>query len=185
MRNRTGRVSVFILMMLIVISEAYAQSYTTYAVSSNLNKKSISKASVIWIVSDTSSFMWNRSIETSVKEVFEEEGIDALITTDYLDICDIKEDEYQKLVDLYMDSKADLMMVLEVKDLYTYTVGEGIKSIDSTVTLLDYVNQSILLKVELSTESNANDLMSLNATRGPAIESLVEALVKEYLRYVK
>jgi len=185
MKNRTAKMAICILLFVIFVSCASAQTYATYAESSNIGKVLIDKESAIWIISDSGNFMWNRTIETAIGERFKPKGIKTYLTTDYVDICDLKEEDFQKVLDLYLESKSDLMMTIEIGDLYTYTAGGGVKSMDISVNLVDFVSERILLKMALSTEADNNDLKSLNETRRPVVESMADALVKEFLKYVK
>ena len=184
MENRAAKMAISIIMLVMFISCANAQSYTTYAESSNIGKREISKLSVIWIISDSGNFMWNRAIETAIGEKFKPKGIKTHLTTDYLDIWDLNEDEFQGVLDLYLESKSDFMLAIEIGELYTFSAGGGIKSMDFSATLIDFVSEKILLKIALSTESDTNDLKSLNETRRPVVESMSDALVKEFMRYV-
>ena len=185
MKNRTAKMAMCILLLVLFVSCASAQTYTTYAESSNIGKALIDKASVIWVISDSGNFMWNRTIETVIGEKLKLKGINTYLTTDYVDICDLKEEEFQKVLDLYLESKSDYMMTIEIEELYTYSAGGGVKSMDISVTLIDFVSERILLKMALSTEADNNDLKSLNETRRPVVESMADAFVKEFMRYVK
>ena len=185
MENRTAKMAICFIMLVMLISCASAQSYTTYAESSNIGKSSISKSSVIWIISDSGNFMWNRTIETAIGEKLKQKGIKSHLTTDYVDICDLKEDEFQGVINLYMESKSDFMLAIEIGDLFTYSAGGGVKSMDFSATLIDFASEKILLKMALSTESDTNDLKSLNETRRPVVESMSDALAKEFMKYVK
>ena len=184
MENRAAKMAISIIMLVMFISCANAQSYTTYAESSNIGKNEISRSSVVWIISDSGNFMWNRTIETSIGEKLRFKGIKSHLTTDYVDICDLKEDEFQDVLDLYLNSKSDFMLAIEIGELYTYSAGGGVKSMDFSATLIDFVSEKILLKIALSTESDTNDLKSLNETRRPVVESMSDALAKEFMRYV-
>ena len=185
MENRTARMAICIIMLVMLISHAYAQSYTTYAESSNLGKKPIEKTSIIWILSDTTSFMWNRTLESSVGEKLTKKGIKVFQTTDYIDVCDLEENDYPIIASLILESDSDFMLTLELKELYTYSIGGGVVSMDVIATLFDYKTSNNLLKIELSTESDKNDYMSLNASRGPAVDSMADMLTKEFMKYVK
>ena len=185
MKNRTARMVICIAMLIIISSCAYAQSYTTYVESSNIGKSEIAKTSVIWIIADTGNFMWNRTIESTLFDRFKANGIKTLLTTDYVDICDLKEEEYEKILTLYLESESDYMLAAEIGDLYTYSAGGGIKNMDINASLLDFANERIILKMALSTEADTNDWKSLNETRRPAIESMAESFTKEFMKYVK
>lgn len=185
MNKRTVRMAVCLIMFTMLMSCANAQSYTTYAQSSNLGKKMINKSSPIWIICDTTSFMWNRSIENSVMDSLSKKGINSQITTDYMDICSLGDDDYGKVLELIIDSGSDYMLALEMKEIFTYSIGGGITSMNITATLLDLITGESAIIIELSTEADTNDYKSLNATRGPAVDSMAEALAKELSRYVR
>lgn len=183
MKNRTAKRTIYLIMLIMLMPCAFAQSYSTYVESSNIGKNVINKSSEIWIISDSGNFMWNRSIETAIGEKLK--GIKTYLTTDYVDICDLEEDEIQLIFDLFKESKADLMLVIEIGELYTYSTGGGVKSIDMSATLMDFVSGKTVLKMALSTESDTNDFKSLNETRKPVVESMSDSLAKEFMKYVK
>ena len=184
MRNRFAKGITIIIMLTVLASCAFAQSYTTFAESSNLGGKPIPAKSVLWILSDLNSFMWNRTIETSIKEQFDKKGIKTILTTDYIDICELQEGEFPKVLDLFYESKADFMLTINLENMGTYLT-DGIKNFTTKVSMYNYATMEIPLKVEMYTESDKNDYLSLNATRKPAISSMAEALVNEYIKYVK
>ena len=185
MEKRTVRMAVCLVMFTLLMSCATAQSYTTYAQSSNLGKKMIDKSSLVWIICDTTSFMWNRSIEISVMDQLSKKSISSQMTTDYLDICGLEENEYGKVMDLILESHADYLLAIQMNDLYTYTTGGGITSMNITATLINLLSGEDALIIELSTEADTNDFKSLNSTRGPAVDSMAEILAKEFMRYVR
>ena len=185
MRDRTAKVTTTLIMLTLLLSCAYAQTYTTFAESSGLGGKTIPRTSALLVLSDLNNFMWNRTIETSVREQFDKKGIKTILTSDYIDLCEIAEEGYQKVLDLYLDTKADFMLVVTIENLNTYASTDGIKNFTTKVSLLNYLTSEMPFKAEMYTESDRNDLLPLNSTRKPAIESMAEALVQEYLKYVK
>lgn len=185
MNKRTVRMIVSLIVSTLLMSCANAQSYTTYAQSSNLGKKTIDKSSSVWIICDTTSFMWNRTIESSVLDNLSKKGINSQITTDFMDICSLGDDDYGKVMGLIIDSGCNYMLALEIKDVFTYSVGGGITSMNITATLLNLITGENAIIIELSTEADTNDYKSLNATRGPAVDSMAEMLAKEFMRYVR
>ena len=70
MENRTGKMAICFTILIMVVSCAYAQSYTTYVESSNIVKREFDISSVIWIIADTGNFMWNRTIESALFDWF-------------------------------------------------------------------------------------------------------------------
>ncbi len=182
MKKRTAKKAIFIIMLAMLISSAYAQSYTTYVESSSIGRREIGKTPVIWIIADTSNFMWNRTIETAIRDKFKINEIKTFLTTDFMDICDLKENQLKEIVSLYVESKSDFMLTVEIDDLYTYSAGGGIKSLEITSNLIDFENGTTMLKMALSTEADTNDLKSLNETRRPAIESMAESLTREFMK---
>lgn len=185
MNKRTVRMVASLIMFTLLMSCATAQSYTTYAQSSNLGKTMIDKSSSVWIICDTTSFMWNRSIESSVMDQLSKRDISTLITTDYLDICGLEENELSKVTNLIMESDADYLLAIQMKDLYTYTTGGGIMSMNITATLLNLLSGENALIIELATEADTNDFKSLNATRKLALDSMAETLAKEFMKYAR
>ena len=185
MNKRTVRIAVCLTLLTLFMSCLSAQSYTTYSQSSNLGKENIDKASFVWVLCDTNSFMWNRTIETSVMNSLSKKGVDIQITSDYLDICSLSDDDYGKVVELIIESGADYLLALEMKDLFTYSVGGGITSMNITATLLNLNTGRDAIIIELYTEADTNDYKSLNATREPAVDSMAEMLTKEFIKYVK
>ncbi len=183
--RRSAKIVMSLIVFFMIASALHAQSYSTYAESAKMRKEPISKASVIWILSDTTSFMWNRSIESSVKDQLTKKGIEVRLTTDLVDISQMEQEEFEQLGTMIRESDADYLLGLEMKDIYTFAIGEGIKSLDISATLFDFVTNTILLRIELSTEADTNDFESLNATRSPALRSMSESLAQEFMKYVK
>lgn len=178
-------VFVLILFVLIVPSFVFAQNYTTYAASSNLRNQIYKKSDTVFILSGTSSFIWNRIMEESLQSEFKDKGITAFLLTDYMDITESEIVDYEEIYRVIDKTKATLILEILLGDMYTYTLGDGIKQFDSNATVSTNKNFNAVLKIGLTTESDTNDGLSFAASRKPAIESAAKGLVAEYMKYVK
>ena len=185
MSKRVKLVFVSLLIVLIVPSFVFAQNYTTYAASSNLRNQIYKKTDTVFILSGTSSFIWNRTMEEALQTEFKSKGITAFLLTDYMDITESDDVDYEEIYKLLDKTKATLILEIILGDMYTYTLGEGIKQFDSNATVSTCNDFKAVLRIGLTTEADTNDTLSFATTRKPAIESAAKGLVAEYMKYVK
>lgn len=124
-------------------------------------------------------------MEESLQSEFKNKGITAFLLTDYMDITESEDVDYEEIYRVIDKTKATLILEISLGDMYTYTLGEGIKQFDSNATVSTYSNFNAVLKIGLTTEADTNDVLSFAASRKPAIESAAKGLVAEYMKYVK
>ncbi len=174
-----------ILLLLIGLSSSYvfAQSYQTYAESSNIKTQPFYKNDKIWIISTAESFSWNRALEKDLLDAFSEKGVRAYITSDEFDLGTIE--DISLILEQAIQTGCKFMLVVSPEELYTFSYGGGIQSLQSYARLQSLSTGSVVFIVELSTEADTNDFMSLNASKGPAIKSMANTLVTEYLKYTR
>lgn len=177
--------TIAVIIILLLASFVFAQSYTTYAASSNIKSQRYSTTDPIWIVSVTNNFLWNRIVEESLKNEFEKRNIRVFLTSDQFDYSEMSAEEYGTFYESILRSKATFFLEIGIEDFYTYEYGGGIKTFDTVGDLINITTGMTVLKIGLSTEADKNDRLSFNATRKPSIESMAQALVNEYLRYTK
>lgn len=83
--------AVTVIVVLLVANFVFAQEYSTYAASSNINSQGYRKTDTVWILSNANNFLWNRIVEESVKNEFEKRNINVFLTTDQFDLVDAAE----------------------------------------------------------------------------------------------
>lgn len=176
---------VTVIVVLLVTNFVFAQEYTTYAASSNINSQGYRKTDPVWILSNTNNFLWNRIVEESVKNEFEKRNINVFLTTDQFDLIDAAENEYQAFYNVVLESQATFILEIGIENLNTYEHGGGVAWFDAVGDLVRIDANITALKIGLSTEADKNDKLSFNATRKPSIESMAKALVDEYMRYAR
>ena len=177
--------AVTVIVVLLVANFVFAQEYSTYAASSNINSQGYRKTDIVWILSNANNFLWNRIVEESVKNEFEKRNINVFLTTDQFDLVDAAENEYEAFYDAVLLSQATFILEIGIEDFNTFEYGGGIAKFDAIGNLVRLDADITALKIGLSTEADKNDMLSFNATRKPSIESMAKALVDEYIRYAR
>ena len=185
MSKRVKLMVVFMLLVLIVPTVLFAQSYTTYAASSNIRNQTYGKSDTIFIISNANSFIWNRIMEEAIQSEFKNKGVGSFLLTDYMDITEIEEVDAEEIYKIITKTKATLVLEISISDMYTFTLGEGIKKFDSNVNVLACKDFNAVLRIGLTTEADTNDALSYAASRKPAIESTAKGLVDEYMKHIK
>ena len=185
MSKRVKFVIILMLLGLVVPSFVFAQDYTTYAASSNMRNQVYRKSDTVFIISNTDSFIWNRIMEEAIQSEFKNKGVASFLLTDYMDITESEDIDSEELYKIITKTKATLVMEITTNDMYTYTLGEGIKKFDSNVSVLECSNYNTVLRIGLTTEADTNDALSYAASRKPAIESTAKGLVEEYMKRIK
>ncbi len=182
MKNHAMKKAVVLLLLSVLTPCIFAQSYQTYAESSAFNNASFNKSGSIFITACFNTFSWNRSAENMVREELKKNGIEAKVMTDYADATPYFDEDVENFPDLPLEAACDYYMLIFPGDTYTFTYGGGISQMDFSIL----VNSGFgSCQIDLHTEADTNDMLSLAATKGPALESMAQAFVKEYLKYVK
>lgn len=175
-----------LLMLSLAVPCVFAQSYKTYVESSNPNKQEIRKASAITIMSIADSYSMNRSTERALKEAFEKKGISVVLASDTYDITTSNDDTVEAFIKRLSEETFRYLMIVKPIEIYTYTYGGGISSLNFYCEVMDtYNNNSVVLMMELSVEADKNDRLSYNASKEPALKNFAEVLVNEYMRYAR
>lgn len=186
MKRNVIRMAALLLMLSLAVPCVFAQSYKTYVESSNPNKQEISKSNAIMIMSLADSYSMNRSTEKALKVSFEKKGISVMLASDTYDITTSDEETIEAFKKRLSEESFRYMMLVEPTDMYTYTYGGGISSLNYYCEVMDlYYNNSTVLMMELSVEADKNDRLSYNASKEPALKSFAEVLVNEYLKYAR
>jgi len=175
---------VLVIFCCVLLNFTFAQEYTTYGASSNMAKQNYKKTQTLLIFSCSDNFLWNRVMEESLKEKFLEQGITTHLVTDYVDVITKTDFSSEDLHEIHTKTRVSFLMQINCDGAYTYEYGGGLAKIDTTVLVYNW-DANLLLKMGLSTEADTNDMLSFNATRKPALESLAKAIVQEYMKYVK
>ncbi|MCR5760403.1 MAG: hypothetical protein K6F82_00135 [Sphaerochaetaceae bacterium] len=182
MKHHAIKKAVVILLLSILIPCIYAQSYQTYAESAAFSNVRFQKNKIVFVTACFDTFSWNRAAENLIRDELEKNGIEVKVMTDYADASQYIYDETASLPELPLEAYADYSMAVFPSDIYTYTYGGGISQAGFIVTV---ISPNGNCRIELQTEADTNDMLSLNATKGPVLESMAKALVQEYLKYVK
>ncbi len=184
MRSIKKSFIVLVMFCCVLSGFAFAQEYTTYGASSNLAKQNYKKAQTLLLFSCSDNFLWNRVLEESLKEKFLAHGITTYLVSDYIDVTTESDFSSEDLIEIHTKTRVSLLMQINWDGVYTYEYGGGISKFDTTVLVYNW-DAKLLLKMGLSTEADTNDMLSFNATRKPALESLAKAIADEYIKYVK
>ncbi len=185
MSKRIKFMVVFMLLALIAPMFVFAQSYTTYAASSNIRNQVYRKTDKVLLVSNNNSFIWNRIMEEAIQAELKNKGVTSFLLTDYMDITEVEEVDSEELYKVITKTKVTLVLEIILGDMYTFTLGEGIKKFDSNVNVLACSDFNTVLRIGLTTEADTNDALSFAASRKPAIESTAKSLVEEYMKHIK
>lgn len=175
---------IIILLVLLSANLVFAQEYVSYSASSNIKSQNYKKTDSIWIISDSSSFLWNRYVEEAIRDEFKNKGVKVFINSDYLDINDL-DDDFESMYEEIFKSKATFMLIVSVTNMYTYEYGGGIKQFDTVGSLINLNDGNTAFKVGIATEADTNDMLTYNASCKPSAQSMAKSLVAEYLRHVK
>lgn len=176
---------VFMLLALISPMFVFAQSYTTYAASSNIRNQAYKKSDTVFVISNSGSFIWNRIMEEAIQAEFKSKGVTSFLLTDYMDITEVEDVDYEEIYNVITKTNAELVLEITTSDMYTYNLGEGIKKFDSNVNVFSCSDFNAVLRIGLTTEADTNDALSFAASRKPAIESTAKSLVEEYMKHIK
>jgi len=179
------RKAALVLLLSLVVPCVFAQNYTTYAESSNLNKQAINKSGTIWLLSLDGSFSWNRATERALQKAFEDKGFSVILTTDRIDISGMDNQSMELLKNELNKTIFRYILTIRPEEIYTYTYGKGISRMEFAGEITDHFSGTNVMLFELSTEADSNDMLSLNASRGPALASMADAVVTEYMRYAR
>lgn len=174
-----------ILLVLISASMVFAQEYVSYSASSNIKSQTYKKTDSIWIISDSTNFLWNRYVEEAIRDEFKGKGVKVFINSDYLDINDFDDDNLDPMYDEIFKSNATFMLIVSVTNMYTYEYGGGIKQFDIVGSLINLNDGNTAFKVGIATEADTNDMLTYNASCKPSAKSMAKSLVAEYMRHVK
>lgn len=185
MTVKMKKLVVVCIMSISVLVSVYAQKYVTYAASSNMNNQTYKKSDAILIVSNAGDFLWNRVMEESLRSAFRNKGVSVYLLTDYMDLTAYDELDYDEYLSVIDKTNVKFFLEIMVEDLYTYTLGDGIKQFKCNAYLYECTGFDSVLRIGLATEADTNDQLSYNATMKPAMESTAKALVDEYLKHVK
>lgn len=160
------------------------QVYKSKGVSTKLTDRTITTDDIIYLISDMGDFRSNRYVEELLNEKFSEYGIKCVLTTDKLTG---KEEDYSSLLySLITSTNHQYRMFIELEDLYTYTHGGGISSLETEVLVYwknDFENQTIVMNI--STDCKENKLLHYSDTLEDCLESLCSEIVSQYMKYCK
>lgn len=156
-------------------------SYEAQAYSVQYTNEPISKDYKVLVLCDSGDFMFQREVETSMVEAFNENGITAFAYSS------IEIESQPPFIDyLYavaMENDCRYVLIAGAHDFYTYEYGGGISQMSFDSNMADYEASEIVLRVSGAINCEENLYHSMTESIEPACKSMAEAIVDEYMKY--
>ena len=158
-------------------------TYEAQAYSVQYTNEPISQDDKVLVLCDSGDFMFQREVETSMVEAFNENGITAFA---YSSIeIESQPPFIEYLYAVAMENDCRYVLIAGAHDFYTYEYGGGISQMSFDSNMADYEASEIVLRVSGAINCEENLYHSMTESIEPACKSMAEAIVDEYMTYVE
>ena len=157
--------------------------YEAQTYSVQYTNEPISKDDKVLVLCDSGDFRFQREVETSMVEAFNENGITAVAYSS------IEIESQPPFLDyLYavaMENDCRYVLIAGANDFYTYEYGGGISQMSFDSNVADYEASEIILRVSGAINCEENLYHSMTESIQPVCKCMAEAIVDEYMTYVE
>lgn len=179
-----------------VIGNSYVENdnqdrnvYSSYSYSTKFVKDEITKEDEIFILSNSTEYSWNRTLEEEMKRQFEEQGISVYISSDYIDIDKMEpEDVVEYIRNQYFlsenDSYVRFFLQISVNTVSSYFLGNGIEDVGISVSILDMFSGLSVERIDVDIIGKENNYEDYNSSMETVVKLISKEIVEEYTKYL-